>query len=110
MTEPYGSLTFSAADLGAPEEQEWQRLRQQLELAEGFWLGFVFVPSPRQAADLRSRTEQLLRAHARGIKVVSPPKPDELRSALSAGISILNTDSDSHQHLAVCKPKVRARV
>jgi len=83
MTDQDTSLTFSGGDLGAPGEEEWQRLRQQLELAEGFWLGFVFVPSPRQAADLRSRTEQLLRTHAHSTKVVRPESPDALRSALS---------------------------
>ena len=83
MTEIDGTYTLSAGDLGSPGEEEWQRLRQQLELAQGFWLGFVFAPSPGQAAELRSRTEQLLRAHARHTKVVSPRTPNELSSALS---------------------------
>src|SRR5216683_3863364 len=83
MAELDGNLTLSVEDLGPSGEEEWQRLRQQLELAEGFWLGFVFVRSPRQAASLRSRTEQLLRVHARATKAVVPETPDELRSALS---------------------------
>ncbi len=77
-----GKLPVSDGELDRSGEEQWRRLRQQLELAGGCWLGFVFVPSPRQAAILRLRTEQLLRVHARTTKVLSPSSPDELGSLL----------------------------
>jgi tetratricopeptide (TPR) repeat protein len=74
---------LAAGELGLQGEEQWQRLRQQLELAEGFWLGFIFVDSPTQAAELRSRTTQLLKARAHATKVIIARSPDELRFALA---------------------------
>lgn len=65
--------------LGPAGEAEWARLRRYLELAEGFWLGFVFTPSPPAAAVLRERTERHLRSSARTLALLQPPDPDELR-------------------------------
>ena len=47
--------------LGSQAEGEWQRLRQQLEFADGFWLGFLFSPHPGVTRTFRRRTETFLR-------------------------------------------------
>jgi tetratricopeptide (TPR) repeat protein len=63
-------------------EEEWQRLRRHLELAEGFWLGFLFTPSPRTAAIFRNRTERWLRSRVRSLWSFRPETPEELRTLL----------------------------
>ncbi len=66
--------------LGPAGEAEWARLRRHLELAQGFWLGFVFTPSPPAAAVLRRRTEAQLRSRARTLALLQPEDPNELRA------------------------------
>ena len=68
--------------LGFQGEGEWLRLRRQLELAEGFWLGFLFTPSPAVSALLANRTEMMLRARARSFRRIRPDSPSMLRAAL----------------------------
>ena len=63
-------------------EAEWQILRRQIELAAGFWLGFIFSPSPRPVAVLRRRVEQIYRLHASRVWLVRPSAPEELREIL----------------------------
>ncbi len=53
-----------------------------VELAESFWLGFVFSPSPRSVIILRERAERLLRTQTQTLLLVRPSTPDELRSVL----------------------------
>ena len=63
-------------------EAEWQILRRQIELAAGFWLGFIFCPSPRPVAVLRRRVEQIYRLHASQVRLLRPSAPEELREIL----------------------------
>lgn len=70
------------ADLGPDGEAEWARLRRQLELADGFWLGFVFSSSPAVATTLRRRTDHVLALRAAKLEELLPPDPDALRASL----------------------------
>ena len=63
-------------------EAEWQMLRRQIEFASGFWLGFIFCPSPRPVVALRQRVEQVYRLQASGVRLVRPTAPEELREIL----------------------------
>jgi len=69
--------------LGRQGEAEWQRLRRQLELADGFWLGFVFTPDPRVATALRDRAATFLRGRVRRLELIQPASPGELRHAIT---------------------------
>jgi tetratricopeptide (TPR) repeat protein len=84
------------AGLGPQGEAEWQRLRRQVELAEGFWLCFIFAPSPRSTGVLRRRTERLLRAQTRLLSLYAPSHPDELPTVLSSLISPEARDAGCH--------------
>jgi hypothetical protein len=68
--------------LGAENEAQWDRLRSQLDLAERFWLGFVFSPSARSAGVLRGRVERALRVERKTLLVIKPATPVELRGVL----------------------------
>ncbi|HLM46591.1 MAG TPA: hypothetical protein VK458_22165, partial [Myxococcaceae bacterium] len=70
------------ADIGPGGEAEWQRLRRQLELAEGFWLGFIFSPSPLSSGVLRRRTERLLRGQTRRLESFHADSPSALKGLL----------------------------
>ncbi|HEX8820887.1 MAG TPA: tetratricopeptide repeat protein [Archangium sp.] len=70
------------AEIGPGGEAEWQRLRRQLELAEGFWLGFIFSPSPLTSGVLRRRTELLLRGQTRRLESFHPESPLDLKGLL----------------------------
>ena len=65
-------------------EDVWQQLRRQFELANGFWLGFVFCPSPRTVALLRRRTGQILKFRAQRLRAIRPSSPDDFGSLLPA--------------------------
>jgi len=69
-------------DLGLSGEAEWQRFRRQVEYAEGFWLGFVFVRSPRVSATLRHRVERLLRMRVGRLTTLTPSSPAQLVASL----------------------------
>jgi tetratricopeptide (TPR) repeat protein len=75
--------------LGAENEAQWDRLRTQLELAESFWLGFVFSPAPRSAAVLRRRVERVLRRDHEPLLLIQPATPVDLRGAL---LRLVNED------------------
>ena len=62
----------------------WRQLRRQFELADGFWLGFVFCPSPRVVAVLRRRTEQILKFRARTLRVIRVSLPEDFGEVLPA--------------------------
>jgi tetratricopeptide (TPR) repeat protein len=68
--------------LGPENEAQWDRLRSQLELAEEFWLGFVFSPAPRSAAVLRERVARLLFRQRKMLLSIQPATPVELRGVL----------------------------
>lgn len=68
--------------LGAEGEAEWERLSRQAELASGFWLGFVFVPSGRVAGVLRARLEKKLAEEEKVILVIRPAAPFRLKGAV----------------------------
>ncbi len=68
--------------LGAENEAQWDRLRSQIELASGFWLGFVFSPSARTAGVLRERVERALKVERRTLLLIQPATPEELRGVL----------------------------
>ena len=70
--------------LDSQGEDVWQQLRRQFELADGFWLGFVFCPSPRTVAVLRRRTGQVLKFRAQRLRVIRPSLPDDFGSFLPA--------------------------
>jgi hypothetical protein len=63
------------ADIGPGGEAEWQRLRRQMGLAEGCWLGFIFSSSPLSTGVLRRRTERMLRAQTRRLEALLPESP-----------------------------------
>ena len=63
-------------------ETEWQMLRRQIEFAPGFWLGFIFCPSPRPVVALRQRVEQVYRLQTSRVRLVRPTAPEELRGIL----------------------------
>ena len=73
---------IAEADIGPGGEAEWQRLRGQVELAEGFWLGFIFSPSPLSSEVLRRRTERLLRAQTRRLEAFQPETSSALKGLL----------------------------
>ena len=75
-------MIADSPELGEAGEKQWARLRAQIELAESFWLGFVFSPSPRSVIILRERAERLLRTQTQTLLLVRPSSPDELRSVL----------------------------
>ena len=70
--------------LDSQGEDVWQQLRRQFELANGFWLGFVFCPSPHTVAVLRGRTGQILKFRAQRLRVIRPSSPDDFGSFLPA--------------------------
>ena len=84
------------AGLGPQGEAEWQRLRRQMELAEGFWLCFIFAPSSRSTGVIRRRTERLLRAQTRLLSLHEPSQPDGLSAVLSSLISPEARDAGCH--------------
>ncbi len=59
-------------------EREWTQLRAQLDLAGGFWLGFLFTPSARVSTVFRERVDRLLHARSRTVVAVdirpAPPR------------------------------------
>src|SRR5262249_12616303 len=59
-------------------EEAWLRLRRQLDLADEFWLGFVFSSSMEAIDLLQRRTQNVLRQRARALKVIEPPDAESL--------------------------------
>ena len=91
MTLVMPSARGDEAGVESAVESEWQRLRRQYELAEGFWLGFIFCPSPRSVAELRWRVERMYWFRPRWrmflfpfqrLILIRPTSPKELRDML----------------------------
>ena len=68
--------------LNATNEEQWRNLRRQIELADGFWLSFIFSSSPHTVAVFRRRVEHILKFRVQRMRVIRPGSPDKLRSAL----------------------------
>jgi len=68
--------------LGAQAEAEWQRLRRQVELSSGFWLGFLFSQSPRAARIFAARLAAVYRSHVRRLLILQAESPSELSNVL----------------------------
>jgi tetratricopeptide (TPR) repeat protein len=95
--------------LGREGENEWGRLRRQLDLANRFWLGFLFSADPRVARALRRRTSGVLRSQAMKLLEFRPETPEALRSAVAevfqrptdvvgcVWVEALQTDRAAHQ-------------
>jgi formylglycine-generating enzyme required for sulfatase activity/tetratricopeptide (TPR) repeat protein len=64
------------------ERKEWHRLRKQLKMAEGFWLGFFFTTSV-SAEPLRQQTKRVLKEQGRTLRLILPRSPDKLFEVLS---------------------------
>lgn len=69
--------------LNRHNEEEWRRLRRQLELSDGFWLGFLFTSAPAVASEFRSRVQGFLKHKAKRFRLLRPETPDELIELLS---------------------------
>lgn len=61
---------------------EAHRLARQVELADGFWLSFLFTPSTETAELLRKRLEDQLTSRGSALLVHDPPSPDDLVASL----------------------------
>ncbi|AGP38765.1 tetratricopeptide repeat protein [Sorangium cellulosum] len=68
--------------MDAASEEQWDRLREQIELAGSFWLGFVFSAAPQTVASMRQRAEAMLEREGKRLHLVAPPEPSGLRSLL----------------------------
>jgi len=68
--------------LGTQAEAEWQRLRRQIDLSPGFWLGFLFADSPRIAHVFASRLAAVYRSHARHVRTLRAETPDAIAQIL----------------------------
>jgi tetratricopeptide (TPR) repeat protein len=80
MPEP---VVFPASvRLTEQAEEEWERLAKQVELAQGFWLGFVFSVSPLVVATLRERLAATLTQSSSALAVVRPDSVQLLPGAL----------------------------
>lgn len=71
-----------SGELGPEGEEQWRRLARHVQLVSGFWLGFVFTPSPLSALVLRLRLEQELALRGRTLLEISISRPDELTALL----------------------------
>ncbi len=89
--------------LGGGAEGDWQRLRRQVELGSGFWLGFLFSRSPRIAQAFAARLEGIYRSQARRFQLFRAKKPDELLK-----ISHSITDSVMHQVSEESCPEIKS--
>jgi tetratricopeptide (TPR) repeat protein len=69
-------------DLSRAAEAEWTVLERHLQLAGGFWLGFVFSPSAVPVEVMRARTAQTMEAEGRSFVLLAAETPDELLAVL----------------------------
>lgn len=82
MTRRSGRIVDQIPSLDRRGEAQWQRLRRQLELSTGFWLGFLFCQSPSSSAALRWRAERFLQFRSMSVKVLLPDTAAQLRTVL----------------------------
>src|SRR5262245_38822682 len=81
--DPEGAPADPEDILEPVAEEEWQRLRRQIELVAEtpeFWLAFLFLPSAREAQIMRERATRELEAHGRSTLLVCPKTPEALRN------------------------------
>ncbi|MCO5991624.1 hypothetical protein NE235_36470, partial [Actinoallomurus spadix] len=68
-------------------EEEWRRLRSQLDLASGFWLGFAFLTSSGTSRVFEQRVARILRSHARKPAVIEAAVPSDTEEILPTLLS-----------------------
>jgi tetratricopeptide (TPR) repeat protein len=91
-------LRGSEEHLTPAGEAQWARLRRHLEMADGFWLAFVFARSPGSVHTFEQRTEQVLRLQTRRQVVFAPATPEELATIALRVLELANPehpDSDA---------------
>ena len=64
---PEDTERLAEVSLGPQAEAEWLRLRRQIDLSEGFWLGFLFCHSPLAGHVFAERLQAVFRSHARSV-------------------------------------------
>ena len=74
-------------------EQEWARLRVQLDFAAGFWLGFVFLRSAASAQFLEKRTERFLHEHTRSLRIIEVARPSDFSDVITDLMAAESIDS-----------------
>jgi tetratricopeptide (TPR) repeat protein len=82
VTAPLRQPLAPEVVLGRDGEEEWQRFRRQLELHDGFWLGFLFTDAFTVSHAFRARTERSLRLRARHLLHLAPASPRELEATV----------------------------
>jgi len=71
------------AVLGRQGEEEWRRLRRQLDYADEFWLGFLFTSSPPVADLFRRRIDAVLQRRVRSLRrLCADDAPERLPALL----------------------------
>src|SRR5689334_1687340 len=83
------------AYLGRVGEEEWQRLRQQIDLASGFWLAFLFTSSPAVARAFRGRFSRLMALRGNTTRILTPQTPEEMRRVVSQLVELAGTGASS---------------
>lgn len=74
------TVDLAATTLDDADEAEWALLHDQFELADGFWLGFIFSPTFTVPRVMAARVAGMLRAHGGMLRVWRPETPEALRS------------------------------
>ncbi|WP_327559783.1 tetratricopeptide repeat protein [Actinophytocola sp.] len=64
-------------------EPIWEKLRAQLALQPGFWLGFLFCSNAFVVDELQARTRNYSRTRLRDTRVAEVDRPEELMAAMS---------------------------
>ncbi|MGH9092068.1 MAG: hypothetical protein ACRDZR_11950, partial [Acidimicrobiales bacterium] len=59
-------------------ERAWDRLRAQMALQAGFWLGYVLCDDRRAVTEMQRRAARVLRSRALTTQVLAPATPDDL--------------------------------
>lgn len=65
-------------------EEEWGRLRTQLDFANDFWLGFLFASPSAPIGVIRDRADAFLRGRGKTLHVIQPESAEELRQLARA--------------------------
>lgn len=63
-------------------EPAWERLRAQLALQDGFWLGFLFCSNLFVVNELRARTRDYARSQLKNTESIDVDHPDALMSVM----------------------------
>lgn len=73
---------MAGGEVGESLEAAWERLEAQIDLAEGFWLGFVFCASPQAVLELRERAERRFCEEGKELHRLTTEQPQLLSSML----------------------------